>query len=140
MIFDDTDAELSGAWSHSQNFKPHIENGYIFSGEKKSRTKGDGKSTATFRYKVSKSGEYELLMAYSAHETRATNVPVVVTSSGKMIEFSVDQTKAIPIGQHFRSLGKVHLERGDETVITISNRQTQGFVIVDALQLIPKQQ
>jgi len=76
IVLDDTNAKLTGAWSHSTNFKPHIGDGYVFSGEKGSRSKGDGKATATFRFKVPKSGDYQLLIAYSAHETRATNVPV----------------------------------------------------------------
>jgi hypothetical protein len=137
IVLDDTNAELTGDWSHSTNFKPHIGRGYVFSGEKDSASKGDGKSTATFRFKVPKSGEYQLSMAYSAHETRATNVPVIVAKGSQTKVFTVDQTQPLPRGQHFKSVGNVHLESGVETVITISNRQTEGFVIVDALQLLP---
>ncbi len=79
-------------------------------------------------------------MAYSAHETRAKNVPVIVTSGSKKSEFTVDQTQPLPQGKHFRSVGKVQLESGVETTITITNKQTTGFVIVDALHLLPKDQ
>ncbi len=50
-------AKLTGNWSRSTNFKPYIESGYIFSGEKDPKSKGDGKATATFRFKVPKSGD-----------------------------------------------------------------------------------
>jgi len=50
----------------------------------------------------------------------------------------VDQTRPLPPGQHFRLIGNVQLEGGVETIITISNKETAGFVIVDALQLLPK--
>ena len=76
-------------------------------------------------------------MAYSAHETCATDVPVIVTSDSQTKEFTVDQTQPLSTGQHYKLVGKVHLESGVETIITINNRQTTGFVIVDALQLLP---
>jgi hypothetical protein len=137
IVLDDTNAELTGDWSHSTHFKPHIGNGYVFCGENDPQSKGDGKAAATFRFKVPKSGEYQLSMAYSAHETRATNVPVIVASGSQRTEFTVDQTLPLSRGQYFKLVGKVHLERGVETIITINNRQAVGFVIVDALQLLP---
>ena len=75
-------------------------------------------------------------MAYSAHETCATDVPVIVTSDSQTKEFTVDQTQPLSTGQHLKLVGKVHLESEVETIITINNRQTVGFVIVDALQLL----
>jgi hypothetical protein len=140
IVVDDTSAKLTGNWSRSTNFKPHIGNGYVFTGEKDSKSKGDGRSAAIFRIKPPKSGEYQLLMAYSAHETRATNVPVIVTGGSKEKEFAVDQTQPLPSGQPFKFVGNVQLESGVETIITITNRHTVGFVIVDALQLLPKDQ
>jgi len=79
-------------------------------------------------------------MSYSAHETRATNVPVIVTSGSHKKHFTVDQTQPLPSGQYFKSVGSVQLESGVETAITISNHQTVGFVIVDALQLLSEEQ
>lgn len=139
-VLDDAQAELKGDWSRSTNFKPYIGSGYLFSGEKDSKAKGDGKSSATFRVKVPKSRQYQLLMAYSAHETRATNVPVIVTSGSHEERFTVDQTEPLPSQQYFRLVGNVHLESGVESVITINNRETVGFVVVDALQLLPQGQ
>ena len=99
IVLDDADAKLTGNWSRSTNFKPYIEDGYVFSGEKDSKTQGDGKATATFRFKVPKSGRYQLLMAYSAHQSRAKNVPVTVSSAGSRKTFVVDQTRPLPSGR-----------------------------------------
>lgn len=137
IVLDDAAAKLTGDWSRSTNFKPYVANGYVFTGENDPTSEGDGKSTATFRFQVPKSGDYQLLMAYSAHETRATNVPVIVSSGAREQQFTVDQTAALPSGQHFRHLGNVQLKGGVETTITVSNQGTTGFVIVDALQLLP---
>ncbi|TWU04816.1 FAD-dependent oxidoreductase [Stieleria varia] len=137
IVLDDATATLAGEWTHSINFAPHIGKGYVFSGEKDSKAKGDGESVATFRFKASKSGEYQLLMAYSAHESRATNVPVTVSSGPHTKTLVVDQTIPLPPGKHFRPLETVVLSADVESIIQITNAETTGFVILDALQLLP---
>ena len=137
VVLDDADAKLTGNWSRSTNFKPYIEDGYVFSGEKDSKTKGDGKATATFRFKIPKSGRYQVLMAYSAHQSRAKNVPVTVSCGGSSKTFVVDQTRSLPSGRVFRPVGTVDLRTDVETVIQVTNADTTGFVILDALQLLP---
>jgi hypothetical protein len=49
----------------------------------------------------------------------------------------VDQTLPLPDGKHFRPIGAVELKANTETVIPITNADTAGFVILDALQLLP---
>ena len=137
IVLDDSEAELAGKWSRSTNFKPYIEVGYIYCGEQESKSKGDGKTTATFRFKAPKSSRYQLLMAYSAHESRAKNVPVTVYSGDSQMSFEVDQTKPLPSDEHFRPVATVDLQADVETVIQITNADTTGFVILDALQLLP---
>ena len=137
IVLDDTQAKLTGNWSHSTNFRPYIEADYIFCGEKDSKSKGDGTTTATFRFQVPKSGRYQVLMAYSAHESRAKNVPVTVISGDSQKTFEVDQTQPLPSGKHFRLVATVALSAEGETVIQITNAKTTGFVILDALQLLP---
>lgn len=139
IVLDDADAKLVGSWTPSKTFTPHIGKGYVFHGEKGARTKGDGNSTATFRLTVPKSGEYKLLMAYSAHESRAKNVPITVKNGDRVQQLTVDQTRPMPDGNRFRLVGNLKLNSEDETVITVSNKDTVGFVIVDALQLLPAQ-
>ena len=137
VVLDDASAKLTGDWTRSTSFTPHIGRGYVYSGERGSTLKGDGKATATFRFQVPKSGLYQLLMAYSAHETRAKNVPVSVTSRSQRKDFVVDQTVSLPNGKHFRPIDAVELVADTETIIQITNSDTVGFVILDALQLLP---
>jgi hypothetical protein len=131
IVLDDTQAEWKGEWSRSSSFKPHIGTGYRHDDKR-----GDGQSIAIFRFKASKPGKYDLRMAYSAHETRATKVPLTIESSGRTIQLTVDQTQPLPAGEAFRSIGTVELE-GD-TSITVTNAGTNGFVILDGLQLIER--
>ena len=78
-----------------------------------------------------------MLLAYSAHETRAKNVPVTVVNGPRETKFTVDQTQPLPEGQHFQSIGTVELKMDEETTIQINNTDTVGFVILDAVQLLP---
>ena len=131
LILDDAKAELSGSWSLSSNFTPHIGNGYRHDDKR-----ADGQSIARFHFKAPKSGRYDLRVAYSAHETRATSVPYLVESGEHRTEIKVDQTIPLPSGELFRSAGMVDLSGDTETTITVSNRATNGFVILDAIQLL----
>ena len=75
-------------------------------------------------------------MAYSAHPSRAKQVPILISSGGDKKTFTVDQTKPLPSGHHFRPVGTVDLQGDVQTVIQITNAGTSGFVILDALQLL----
>lgn len=141
IVLDDAQATLTGEWSHSTNFKPYLENGYVFAGKQDSGVKGDGNATATFQFRAPESGEYKLLMAYSAHDSRAENVPVSVTSGSHEIQqFTINQKKLLTPGTTFQEIGIVQLESGVDTTITISNKEVEGFVVVDALQLLINRQ
>jgi FAD dependent oxidoreductase len=132
IILDDTDARLEGQWKHSSSFKPYINTGYVHSEQP-----SDGQTTATFRLTVPKTGNYDLGLAYSAHETRAKNLPIILESGGEKTTLIFDQTLPLPSGKSFRSAGVVKLSAEGETKIILSNQGTEGFVILDALQLLP---
>lgn len=131
IVLDDAQAELKGQWSRSSGFKPHIGTGYLHDDKR-----ADGQSIAVFGFKALKTGRYELRMAYSPHETRATKVPVTIQCSGRKTDITVDQTLPLAAGEAFRTIGSVQLDGAVETTITVSNAGTDGFVILDALQLI----
>ncbi len=80
---------------------------------------------------------YHVLMAYSAHETRARQVPVIISNGSNEVKLTVDQTKPLPAGEHFQPIGTAELSANAEAIIRISNTDTTGFVIVDALRLVP---
>lgn len=132
LVLDDEQAELKGLWSRSSNFKPHIGSGYLHDDKR-----GDGQSAAIFHTQVPTAGTYEVRMAYSPHATRATQVPVVVDYAGQQTRFNADQTQPLPAGESFQTLGTVKLPAKTGITITVNNTGTQGFVILDALQLLP---
>ena len=131
VILDDAAADLEGQWERSRNFQPHIGAGYRHDGQS-----GSGHSTARWTFTVPKSGRYELRMAYSVHPTRSTHVPITLQSGEIKQELVVDQTLPLPEGEPFRPIGEVELESDVSSTITVRNIQANGFVILDAIQLI----
>ena len=132
LILDDAQAELSGDWERSTNFKPHVGTGYLHDEQR-----SDGKSRAVFRFKGPADGEFALRMAYSAHETRTTRLPITIVGGGTEHRFSVDQTQPLPAGEAFREVGRIRLRQGMDYTLTVANENTKGFVILDAFQLLP---
>ena len=132
LILDDAQAELSGDWERSMNFKPHIGTGYLHDEQR-----SDGKSRAVFRFKGPADGEFALRMAYSAHATRTTRLPVTIVGGGTEQSFTVDQTQPLPAGEAFREVGRIRLRQGMDYALTVTNQDTKGFVILDAFQLLP---
>ena len=132
LILDDAQAELSGDWERSTNFKPHVGTGYLHDEQR-----SDGKSHAVFRFKGPADGEFVLRMAYSAHETRTTRLPVTIVGGGTEQSVTVDQTQPLPAGEAFREVGRIRLRLGMDYTITVTNQDTKGFVILDAFQLLP---
>jgi hypothetical protein len=63
-------------------------------------------------------------------------VPLRIENAGRKTDITVDQTLALERGQPFRRIGVVELAAGIETILTLSNTGTDGFVILDALQLL----
>ncbi|MEQ1850315.1 MAG: FAD-dependent oxidoreductase [Chthoniobacteraceae bacterium] len=131
IVLDDKQATLEGEWKSSSGFKPYVGTGYVYDDKR-----GDGKSTATFRFKAPRSGRYDLRIAYSPHETRARRVPITIESGTQSTTLTFDQTQPHPAGEAFRSAGFIQLASDAETRIVISNAGTEGFVILDAIQLI----
>jgi hypothetical protein len=130
IVLDDAEATATGSWEYSTTFKPFIGRGYAHDGN---AHKGDLK--LIFKPEIAESGRYELRVAYSPHETRAAKVPIVVKSGGK--ESKVLFNEQTPLGgESFRAAGTFELIAGKETTITILNEATEGFVIVDAVQLV----
>ncbi len=130
IVVDNTSAETTGPWSTGHAVGPFVGLGYLHDGN---AAKGD--LSAAFTGKITKAGRYAVRVSYSKHSNRATNVPVTVQAGGETTRYSVNQRTA-PAADGFTTLAEVHWQPGPVTV-TISNVDTDGYVIVDAVQLLP---
>ena len=78
---------------------------------------------------------YDVRLAYTANPNRATNVPVTIRHAKGENVITVDQKKAPAIDNAFQSLGKFTFDK--EAVVIVSNDKTNGYVVVDAVQVLP---
>ncbi|MEO2019824.1 MAG: FAD-dependent oxidoreductase, partial [Fuerstiella sp.] len=131
IVIDDEAADRIGFDSSSTSTGPFIGIGYRHDGND-----GKGRQSAVFRVTIRKSGKYAVRLAYSPFSNRSTNVPVVVTHSGGTLNFVVNE-RMKPQDAPFVSVAELSLAAG-EVSITVSNHGTDGYVIIDAVQLLPR--
>jgi hypothetical protein len=90
-----------------------------------------------FEVALPKPGRYEVRLAYTPNPNRATNVPVTIEAAGGKASVKVNERKAPDVEKVFVSLGTHEFGPG-KAVIEVSNADTDGFVVVDAIQLVEK--
>ncbi|MDQ3623813.1 MAG: FAD-dependent oxidoreductase [Verrucomicrobiota bacterium] len=127
IVLDETQAVTTGTWRRGSNFA-RIGTGYLHDGNT-----GKGECSVRWTPDIPKAGEYEIIVHYPPNPNRATNVPVTIqTPNTSPALIKVNQKT----GTSF-SLGAYQLPQGSGTVITITNKDTDGHVIADGLQLLP---
>ena len=67
----------------------------------------------------------------------ATNVPVTIHHAGGETTVKVNQRQVPAIDKAFVSLGKFRFEAGSNGWVEIGNKDTDGYVVVDAVQFLP---
>jgi len=127
LVTDDADAQTTGSWI-SGALSPVCGLAYLHDGNN-----GKGKKTVTFKINVPKSGTYEVTLLYIASGNRSTKTPVTVSVGEIKREITVNQREGTALGA---SLGKFRIS--DSFAVTVSNRDTDGFVVVDGVQLLPQ--
>jgi hypothetical protein len=131
IVVDSAEAEQIGHWSHSTWSGQFLGDGYLHDGDTEK-----GAKLLRFTPMLPRAGDYEVRIAYAAYENRATNTPITIHASGGPRTVRINQRKTPPIDGLFLSLGMNHFDAGPAR-IEIGNPDTDGYVVVDALQLIP---
>jgi hypothetical protein len=132
IVVEAEQAELTGFDSISASAGPYIGIGYRHDGDS-----AKGQQRAKFPLEVADSGNYEVRIAYSAHSNRATNVPVTILHAEGETTVRVNQRKRASIDGLLEPVGRFRFRAGEEHSVEITNDQTDGYVIIDAVQLVP---
>lgn len=132
IVVDDTQAKKVGEWKLSQFSKRYIGDGYLhdLDGDK-------GTKTLTFQPDLPKAGVYEVRLAYSPGDNRATEAPVTVFSADGEKTVQINEKLPPPIEGRFVSLGQFRFEQNGQGFVIVANEGTKGHVIADAVQFIP---
>lgn len=131
IVLDDRDAKLTGNWLPSRSVSEFVGFSYLHDGNA-----DKGRLQAVFEPTFEQTGLYEVRIAYTPNPNRASNVPVTVESAEGTRIVKVNQKKPTDQGA-FVSVGRFRFDAGKSGRVIISNAETDGHVIVDAVQFLP---
>ncbi|MEX2606662.1 MAG: FAD-dependent oxidoreductase [Kiritimatiellia bacterium] len=132
LIIDNSDASqfsATGAWVPSTTMSGFIGTNYLHDGNT-----NKGSLSATFTPILSTAGSYQVYGRWSADDKRDTNVPVRIVHAQGQSDFTVNQQQN---GNQWNLLGTYDFVAGDSGSVTYRNEGTTGYVIVDAILLVP---
>ncbi len=127
-VVDDHSAQFIGSWEDSGKLKGFVGTRYLYAS-------GDSGATATFTLTAPASGEYDVRIAYQAHENRGTRVPVTLKTPEQSYSLNVAMNLPPREPHGFGSLKKVSLKQGDKVIVVVGTDNAGGVVHVDAVQL-----
>lgn len=134
IVIDDEDAELKGKWTQGAGLKPHVEDGYHFSGGTPANS--DIYASATFTFSVPEDGDYEVRISHQPHENRSSKTPVTVVSTDGEETITVNQKIAPPLEKGFFGLGVHHFEADKPGKVIVTTKGADGNVHIDAVQVL----
>ncbi|MDG2468065.1 MAG: FAD-dependent oxidoreductase [Pirellulaceae bacterium] len=132
LVLDDSKAKRIGFETSSRSVGPFVGLAYRHDGDQ-----GKGLQELSYRFQLENPGKYEVLVAYTPHDNRASKVPIIIKHSKGTVTRFLDQTRK-PTRAPFGSLGVFSFE--EVAVVRITNEDTDGYVIGDAVQLLPVDQ
>jgi len=132
IVVDDVAAKKVGEWVNSTFALPYLESGYLHD-----QNRDKGAMTLTFQPMLPKDGTYEVRLAYTPGTNRSTKTPVTVFSADGEKTIPVNQKETPPLDGMFLSLGTYRFETAGQCFVIVSNEETDGHVIADAVQFLP---
>lgn len=131
IVLDDAQGQPVGDWPVSSSIPGFIGRGYAHDANT-----DKGRKKFVFQVQVPEAGRYEVRLAYTANPNRATNVPVTVQHREGTHTARINQRQAPPLAPGWVSLGRFPLAAGSQPVVSVSTEDTDGHVVVDAIQLL----
>ncbi|MEN3943638.1 FAD-dependent oxidoreductase [Prosthecobacter sp. SYSU 5D2] len=132
LVMDDKAAELIGDWSSSNYGAP------VDATSRHDKNTDKGEKSIIYRLQIPADGSYEVRVSYAHAPNRATNVPVTIQHANGSETVLVNQKKKPTVEKIFTSLGTFTFSADKPAIITISNKDTDGIVGADAVQLLNK--
>lgn len=131
IIFDNSDAEMKGTWHSSTRYPGFHGVDYLHDGNE-----GKGEKSICFTLDLPKSGTWEVFTRWNTPAPRAAKVPVEIVHADGLAALEIDQRED---GNQWNRLGAFRFETGTAASVTFRNRDTTGYVIADAVRLVPKE-
>lgn len=130
LVLDNPQARAAGDWQPSTTLPGYVGTAYLHDGNA-----DQGQRAVRYTFDLPSPGRYEVRLSYTPAPNRATNTPVTVQHAQGRDTQRINQRRRPSIDNTFISLGTFTFDR--RATITISNQNADGYVIADAVQLLP---
>jgi hypothetical protein len=130
IAVDELDAKRNGNWISAATVGNQIV-GHSYSHDS---DRDKGKSSLTFTAEIPKAAKFEIFLYAPVAGNRSTQVPITISRNAKELKTILVNER---IGSGKMSLGKFRFSKGDNVSVTVSNSKTTGYVVADAVQLLP---
>ena len=116
---------LSGTWTSSTTNSGFLGSDYLHDGNT-----AKGSKAAVFTPAIPAAGTYPVFLRWTSFTNRATNVPVTVNFNGGSQSLQINQRES---GGTWYKLGDFPFAAGSTGNVTVSNNNTNGYVVADSL-------
>lgn len=130
LLLDDAQAQFTGSWRGGGD-----KLGFL-TGSGYHTSNGDG--TATFAPQIPKAGRYELRLLYMPSGNRSADVAIEIQDAKGTHSVRLNQREPCLEESIPRALGVFDLAAGSNTSVKVISRAKAGYVVVDALQIVPE--
>ncbi|MBI4627047.1 MAG: FAD-dependent oxidoreductase [Verrucomicrobia bacterium] len=131
IVVDDLEADVTGFETSSTSHPTFVQQGYRHDGDR-----NKGTQSARFTPDLPKAGRYRVLIAYPWNANRATSVPVTIRHADGEAKVTLNQKKKPAVDELLEPVGTFRFEKGRKGQVEISNRDTNGYVVIDAVQWV----
>jgi len=132
IVVDDNDAQRTGFDTQASTMSGYVHEGYRHDGNE-----NKGSQSATFTPNIPSTGQYRVAIAYIPNANRATNIPVTIHHADGTQTLTLNQRQKPKENKLLEPLGIFRFEKGKTGSVTITNTDTNGHVILDAVQFLP---
>ena len=131
IVIDDDNAIFTGDWKTSSASNYFVANGYHHD-----NAAMDGKASVKFETRLPKTGQYDVRLCWPPNANRSSKVMIEIQTAAGVKTVTINQRKA-PVGEdHFQSIGTFDFSSDQAAAVSITNKDTDGYVVVDAIQWI----
>ena len=131
VVVDGSMIQLEGQWTESSSLRPFVGQSYFHDGNGRK-----GLLRAKFPFVAPLDGLHEIKASFPSFANRTGGVMYEVTHDEGTSKILVDQRKPKVSGELWLSLGSFTFTKGEQYSVTLSNEKTEGYVVVDAIQVI----
>ena len=129
LVIDNRNATATGSWTSGTGLRGYVAHEYMYASP-------DSNAEMRFDFIIPESGEYEIRLAYLAHENRGSTVPISVEINGQTQTHSIDMRKSPPLQYNLYPIGQVALQKGQQGAVRVRTSGAGGYVHADAIVIV----